>query len=89
MTTINLNGEGTPEPAKSRSKETARGWIAAMYVAGLGAVMLLGEAAGWLVPYLAGAGKGLSFLAAMLCAAMATIAYVAGFRYLVDYHNQN
>jgi hypothetical protein len=92
MTTIHLNGEGLPEPARPRPKTTRngsmRGWLTALYVSGLAASLLAGEVIGWLMPWLAGAGRGLSFLASMLVAAMAAIAYVAGFKYLVmDHHH--
>jgi hypothetical protein len=90
MTVIHLNGEGvSPEPAKPKVAKpgSMRRWVTATYVAGLATAMLLGEAVGWLMPWLGGAGRGMSFLASLFCAALATIAYVAGFRYLVDYHN--
>lgn len=65
-----------------------RGWVTAMYVAGLGAALFLGECVGWLMPYLAHAGMPWSFAASLFCAAMAAIAYVAGFKYLtMDHHH--
>jgi hypothetical protein len=88
MTTIDLNGQGMPEPVRPKARRgSMRTWTTALYVSGLATSMLLGEAVGWLMPWLGGAGRGMSFLASLFCAALATIAFVAGFRYLVDYHN--
>lgn len=93
MTTIDLNGQGSPEPARRDQtigkRGTMRGWTTALYVSGLLVTLALGEAVGWVMPWLEHAGTFLSFLGSMLVALMAAIAYVAGFRYLTmnDHHN--